>query len=392
MFPKSRERGVRLKIAVICDVLGKENNGTTIAALNLIRSLKAKGHEVRVVCPDACHSGEKGFYIVPRYNFGPFNRYVEKNGVVPGKADEKILEEAIRDADVIHVMTPFSIGKAAALYARAHRIPLTAGFHCQAENVTSHLFLNNFAPGNRLVYRIINKRLYRYCDCIHYPSEFIRQTFEEVVGPTNAYVISNGVNSAFKSRAPKRPTGIGGIYKILFTGRYSPEKSHPILIDAVALSHHKGEIQLVFAGSGPRKDALVKRARERGIRMPVFAFYDRETLIDVINDMDLYVHPAEVEIEAIACLEAIACGLVPLIADSKKSATRFFALTEKNLFTAGDPRDLARKMDWWLDHPDERELCKKKYLGYAKQFDFDRCMDRMEQMLFDAVRKYRRDA
>ena len=38
-----------MKIAIICDVLGKENNGTTVAAMNLIRSLKAKGHEVRVV-------------------------------------------------------------------------------------------------------------------------------------------------------------------------------------------------------------------------------------------------------------------------------------------------------------------------------------------------------
>ena len=34
-----------MKIAIVCDVLGEENNGTTIAAMNLIRSLKAKGHD-----------------------------------------------------------------------------------------------------------------------------------------------------------------------------------------------------------------------------------------------------------------------------------------------------------------------------------------------------------
>lgn len=33
-------------VAVICDVLGEENNGTTIAAMNLIRTLRAKGHQV----------------------------------------------------------------------------------------------------------------------------------------------------------------------------------------------------------------------------------------------------------------------------------------------------------------------------------------------------------
>ena len=55
-----------MKIAVICDVLGDENNGTTIAAMNLIRSLRDKGHTVRAGSPD--------YYIVPKFNFGPFNR------------------------------------------------------------------------------------------------------------------------------------------------------------------------------------------------------------------------------------------------------------------------------------------------------------------------------
>lgn len=52
---KNREknrRNILVKITIVCDVLGEENNGTTIAAMNLIRSLKAKGHNVTVVCPD----------------------------------------------------------------------------------------------------------------------------------------------------------------------------------------------------------------------------------------------------------------------------------------------------------------------------------------------------
>ena len=30
-----------MKITIVCDVLGEENNGTTIAAMNLIRFLKS---------------------------------------------------------------------------------------------------------------------------------------------------------------------------------------------------------------------------------------------------------------------------------------------------------------------------------------------------------------
>lgn len=67
-----------MKIAIVSDVLGEENNGTTIAAMNLIRSLKEKGHEVRVICPDKNRQGQEGFYVVGTLNVGPFNNYVKK--------------------------------------------------------------------------------------------------------------------------------------------------------------------------------------------------------------------------------------------------------------------------------------------------------------------------
>lgn len=47
-----------MKITIICDVLGKENNGTTIAAMNLIRHLREHGHEVRVLCCDQDRIGK----------------------------------------------------------------------------------------------------------------------------------------------------------------------------------------------------------------------------------------------------------------------------------------------------------------------------------------------
>ena len=87
------------------------------------------------------------------------------------------------------------------------------------------------------------------------------------------------------------------------------------------------------------------------------------------------------EIEAIACLEAISCGLVPIISDSPRSATRHFALDEKNLFTCNNSRDLAKKIDYWLDHPEEKAARSKEYVGYTKQYDYDISMERMEEMI-----------
>ena len=53
-----------MTITIVCDILGEENNGTTIACMNLIRFLRAQGHTVRVVCADqdkaaaVAHGGE----------------------------------------------------------------------------------------------------------------------------------------------------------------------------------------------------------------------------------------------------------------------------------------------------------------------------------------------
>lgn len=377
-----------MTIAIICDVLGEINNGTTMASLNLINAMRERGHTVRVVCPDKKRQDELGWYVVPCFFFGPFQRYMEKNGVAPAKLDYQILESALKDVDLIHVMLPFALGKAAARYANAHHIPLTAGFHCQAENITSHLFLKNVPAVNRLAYRIMYRRLYRFCDCIHYPTQFICDVFEGVVGPTPHRVISNGVSRAF-GPGPAPPDDL--VFTVLYIGRFSREKRHDVLIDAVAHSWHRKNIRLVFAGAGPLEVKLLRRAQKRKIPPPIMRFYSRDELIDVIRSADLYVHPAEIEIEAIACLEAISCGKTPLIADAPRSATRNFALSEKNLFRANDPKDLAKRMDWWLNHPKERAECAQQYLGYARQFDFDRCMDEMERMLTETVEEKRHE-
>ncbi len=376
-----------LKVTVVCDVLGEENNGTTIAAMNLIRSLQAKGHTVRALCTGAKHAGEDGYYIVPSINFGPFNGYVSKNGVALARPVHKIMEEAIEGSDVVHIMIPFVLGVSAAKIAWEKGIPVTAGFHCQAENLSNHLFLMNADGFNRWLYKVFYQTLYSRCDCVHYPTQFICDVFEGVAGPTNHYIISNGVNASFVKREVPKPPQLQDKFVILFTGRYSREKSHKVLLDAVALSQYKEKIQLIFAGSGPQKKNLETRAQRLGIPMPVMQFYSRKDLVDVINYADLYVHPAEIEIEAIACLEAIACGKVPVIADSPRSATRHFALTPENLFRVNDPVDLAARIDYWIAHPKERAACSQQYLGYAEAFAFDQCMDRMEGMLADAAKK-----
>ena len=367
-------------ICVVCDVLGEANNGTSIAAMNLINSLREKGHTVRVVCPDSEHKGKPDYYIVPSLGLGPFKKYVQKNGVVIAKPSKRILKEAFDGADHIHIMMPFMLGCAAGKMAKKQGLSVTAGFHCQAENFTSHIFMKNNKLANYLTYKVFYHFCYKNVDAVHYPSQFIHDVFEHYGGKTNGWVISNGVNKQFRPLNIDRPKEFTGKKVVLFTGRYSKEKSHTVLIDAAKKSKYADNIMLIFAGEGPLKAKLIKRSKGLA-NPPIFKFFSREELVRIINNADLYVHPAEIEIEAIACLEAISCGLVPVISDSPRSATRYFAKDEKNLFPCNDSTELANRIDYWLDHPKEKELRRQEYLDYTKKFDFDECMNKMEEMI-----------
>ena len=52
-----------MKVLIVCDVLGEENNGTTIATSNLIKYLKRQGDEVRILCADQDKKDKKTFML-----------------------------------------------------------------------------------------------------------------------------------------------------------------------------------------------------------------------------------------------------------------------------------------------------------------------------------------
>jgi glycosyltransferase involved in cell wall biosynthesis len=369
-------------ITVVCDVLGEENNGTTIASMNLIRYLKSRGHTVRVLCADQDRVGEKNYYVVPNLSLGKLlDAYIKKVGVTLAKPQEDVVRRAITGADHVHSMLPFGLGMKAVKICKELGISITAGFHMQAENFTSYVKLNKLEPLNKGVYKFIYKHFYKHVDGIHYPTDFIRNVFEKNVKQTTpGYVISNGVNSYVQKRESEKPEQFKDKIVILTTGRYAREKSQDTLIKAVKLSKHASSIQLILGGQGVKEKYYKKLAKRLPIP-PVFKFYSRTEIIDVLNYADLYVHPAEVELEGISCLEAIAVGKMTIVSSSPRSATRTFALDDSCIFKKRNAKDLARVIDFWIEHPQKRKFYEQKYLEQAVVYDQTECMKKMEEMI-----------
>ena len=377
-----------MNIVIVCDILGKKNNGTSIASYNLINYLKSKGHSVKVVCCDLDENENADeFIVLNKLNLGPLNKIVERNGVPLPLSDKKVITNAIKGCDIVHVMLPFPLGITACHMAKKLGKPVSAGFHCQAELISSHLGLMNVDAVNTHIYKRFYSFLYQYCDAIHYPTQFICDVFENIVGKTNHYIISNGVNKYMVPKSCLKPESIKNKFIILTTGRLCKEKSHMTLFKAIALSKHNGDIQLIVAGQGPLKNRLEKFADENIINKPIIKYFSRQEMVDLVNYADLYVHPAKAELEGIACLEALVCGLVPVVSDSNKSATKDFAISDKNIFICDDEKDLANKIDYWFEHPKEKEFFSSKYIEFGERFNQDECMQKMEQMFLDVLDK-----
>lgn len=381
---------INMIVTIVCDVLGEENNGTTIAAMNLIRYLKRQGHIVRILCADQNKKGQENCWVVPNMNFGKtLNKYIEKVGVTLAKPVEDIIRDCIKGSDVVHILIPLYLSMNAIKIAKEYDIPMTASFHMQAENLTSYFKLNNVKFINTAVYKIIYKYVYQYVDKIHFPTKFIEEIFEKNIKKTTpGCVISNGVNDYVKKENIEKPLEYQNKIVILTTGRYAREKSQDTLIKAIYHSKYKEKIQLILGGQGIKEKEYRKLAKNLPIQ-PLFKFYSRTEIIDVLNYADIYVHPAEIELEGISCIEAIACGKLTIVSNSKLSATKEFAVDERCIFKCRKPKDLARVIDYWIDHPEEKKIIEDKYLHSALAFNQEKCMEKMEQMLFDAIKVHK---
>ena len=71
----------------------------------------------------------------------------------------------------------------------------------------------------------------------------------------------------------------------------------------------------------------------------------------VLHGMTVYAAIQNATVPTECVIEGMAAGLVPVIASSSLSAAGQFALLDESLFPVDDVDALARRIDWWIDHP-----------------------------------------
>lgn len=347
--------------------------------------------EVRLMAianPDP--DGPQPDYPLKHFKFPVFEPVIRANGFSYARIDRRIIREAVQWADVVHLEEALFLENVVRKIATAQGKACTATFHLYPHNITANLGLRKKNLLNPLVIRLWNRLVFNHCSDIHCPTAPVRDYLERSGTKARLHVFSNGIKIP-ETPVPVRPVGVEPEVKILCIGRLAKEKSQRTLLDAMRYSRHAGEIRLIFAGKGPLEKCYRRQAekfyREGVLRiMPEFGFYTPEELQELARQCYLYVHCAYIEVEGLSCLESMREGLVPVIGEGEGVGTSQFALVPESLFPITDSRALAGRLDWWIEHPAERNRMSERYAAAARAYSIDRSMDALISMFQNALK------
>ncbi len=362
----------RLRIAVVIDVYDEASGGGIVSTRRFTALLRRR-HDVVVVSTGQPAPGKvvlPGFYV-------PFaRRLMDGMRFVFAWPRGDVLAQALAGADIVHVQLPLLLGIRAVALARRMGLPVLATFHLQPENLLYNLGIRSRLLAG-LLHRCFIRCVYNRCAAVICPTAFAESELRRFGLAVPTHVVSNGVLPRFRPVVHHREPDLAGRFVVLSVGRLARDKRHDVLIEAVLASRHRDRIQLVLAGRGPLQQEVERRAA----RLPVpprIGYVSDDALIRWLNLADLYVHPSEVELEGMAVLEAMACGLPVLVADAATSAARHFAISEHFLFRANDPVHLASRIDHWIEHPRELAAARRVYLEKASHYRIEESVRRLE--------------
>ena len=378
-----------MKILIICNNAYHRGNGLCTAIQTLLSKLREHGVEARLMaCANPDPDGPQPDYVLGHFKFPLFENIIYSNGFRFATADRKLMREAISWADVVHLEEGFPVEAKAAVIAEKLGKPCVGSYHLLTENILANLEMQKDVLINDIVTFFWRKLVYDRCKTVHCPTEKVRGYLLDHHFRSRLEVVSNGIR-LYDSPTGEKPS-MSAPFMILCTGRLSNEKSQVTLLKAMTFSKHSREIKLVFAGKGPKAKKYKKMASRLvsdGVLAsePQFDFYDTDTLRRLCGRAYLYVHCAWVEVEGLSCLEALREGAVPVIAEGKYTATSQFALDSRSTFPAGDAEALAERIDWWIEHPEERAAMGGKYAELARSYDVDVCISRMIEIYREAI-------
>jgi len=365
-----------MKIAYFLGTL-KVEDGVTRVILALIREGQKKGVQSIIVTGYAEDPSISPVPIIQVPSFA-FPLYKEYKLALPGtQGFKESLDEF--GPDVIYIHSPDTIAWAALRYSKKNKIPIIASYHTHFGKYLPYYYLSSL---NQIVWSSLS-RLYKQMNFVTAPS---KEAGQDIIdhGVSNVYAIPWGVelenfNPSFcqeewRNKILNKKDG----NIILCVCRLVWYKDLITLSRVFnKLKENKKDFTMVIAGDGPARSDLESL-------MPGAIFLGHiecEELSKVYASSDIFLFPSTTETFGNVTIEAMASGLVSVVANAGGSNSLIRNKENGFLAKPKDVNDFYEKVCLLLDNKELREKMKKTGLEIAQNYTWSKVFDEIYQKL-----------
>lgn len=282
------------------------------------REFNARGHEVYIFGPDYPLIHYPREDKVFRFASIPAPTMPEFSIPIPFSAQLGTTLRRI-NLEVIHVHSPFLLGRLGAYAARQYGLPLIFTFHTLYEQYVHYLPVAQ--QTTKLMVQTIGRDFCNRCDLVIAPSRLVENYLREIGVTVKVAVIPTGIDlEEFEdtdSRWLQTNFQVSPTERILlFVGRLGKEKNIIFLLESFyRVQQEISDLRLVIAGGGPQEEELRRLCIKLGIDGKVIftGVLPRNQIVHCYAAADLFVFPSVTETQGLVIAEAKAAGL-PVVA------------------------------------------------------------------------------
>lgn len=345
----------KITIGLFIDTFFPMIDGVTMVVDNYAKRL-TKYANVIVFAPEypkAQYDDSKFFYKVVRCKSVKMP-IIDYSLPMP-KIDKKFMHELnSTKLDIVHIHSPFTIGKIGVEYAKKNNVPAIATMHSQYKK--DFLRAVKFEPLANLLTKVIIRQ-YNKCDeCWAVNSEIAKIYYEEYKYKKLPKVMGNATDMKLVENMEQAKKLINEKYNIspdeevfLFVGRINNLKNVFLIANSLKILKEKynPKFKMLFVGSGQDEDELKSIIDKNNMNQDIIMcgkISDRELLANIYARADLFLFPSLYDASSIVQIEA-ASQKTPTLFVEGAATTATITENVNGFISQNNEEDFAEKIN-----------------------------------------------
>jgi glycosyltransferase involved in cell wall biosynthesis len=358
-----------LRVALFSGNYNYVRDGANQALNRLVDYLLRQGVQVRVYSP-----------TVDEPAFPATGNVVDVPAIpIPGRSEYRFplwLTGRLRhdleqfDPNIVHVSSPDVVGHRAVSWARRHKVAVVASVHTRFDTYLAYYRMQALEP----LARGLMRRFYHRCEVVLAPAQSTAAILRAQRMNRDIQTWTRGIdrdqfNPERRDMKWRRSLGIADEEMVIaFLGRVVMEKGLDVFADAIhAFATFGLKHRVLVIGEGPARPWFEEQ-------LPDAIFTGQLTGADLARALasaDLFLNPSVTEAFGNVTLEAMACAL-PVIAAESTGATNLVRYGMTGMLVDGtDPDEFAEALANYARDPELRRRHGEAGFAIAKTMDWD---------------------